>query len=253
MKPRRFRSSKIGTSLSTGCLGGSRRSSELGNEATACAACDGAGSLKPPAKSTSPPSPATSNEPSISCSQLDEGHADGKAMPPSQAPDIDTPQFGENGAKLGPKPIRAQVSLCPDRTLRKPAVQQHGRVIRAKLEASNVSMAAKSNARAVMIRLPSCLHENQTVDVRRTRSGVIPTLETRVTCSDDFVGVRLPDEGLWIAGIVCSDEAIDGGRRSTSERKTPLLIRRIDTSIMVTLISIGCYRRNRALAFQEIV
>lgn len=133
----------------------------------------------------------------------------------------------KNGAKLRPKPIRARISLCPDRTLRKPAVQQHGRGVRAKLEASNVSIAAKSNARAAMIRLPSCLHENLTVDVHRAPSGVTPTFGIRVTCSDDFVGIRLPDEGPWIAGIVCSDEAIDGGRRSMSERKTPLVSRRI--------------------------
>jgi hypothetical protein len=36
-------------------------------------------------------------------------------------------------------------------------------------------------------------------------------LEPPVSGSDDFVGVCLPDEGLWIAGIVFPDEAIDGG------------------------------------------
>ena len=36
-------------------------------------------------------------------------------------------------------------------------------------------------------------------------------MEPAVTCGDDFVGVRPPDEGFWIAGIVFSDEAIDGG------------------------------------------
>jgi hypothetical protein len=36
-------------------------------------------------------------------------------------------------------------------------------------------------------------------------------LEPPVTCSDDFVGVRLPDKWFWIAGIVFPDEAIDGG------------------------------------------
>lgn len=36
-------------------------------------------------------------------------------------------------------------------------------------------------------------------------------MEPTVTSGDDFVGVRSPDEGLWIAGIVFSYEAIDGG------------------------------------------
>ena len=36
-------------------------------------------------------------------------------------------------------------------------------------------------------------------------------MEPPVTCSDDFVGVRPPDEGFGIAGVVFADETIDGG------------------------------------------
>jgi IS5 family transposase len=109
-KPKRCKSSKIGTSRSTGCGAGSRRSSAPGNEATACAGCDGAASPKPPAKSISPPSPTTLNEPSISCSKRDEVQAIGEAMPHSHDPPIGTPQLDKNGEKLRTRPIRAQAS-----------------------------------------------------------------------------------------------------------------------------------------------
>lgn len=74
-KPKPCTSSTNGTSPSTGYVAGSRRSSAHGNEAAACAAYDGAGSSKPPAKSTSPPSPATSNAPSILSSPQHEARA----------------------------------------------------------------------------------------------------------------------------------------------------------------------------------
>ncbi|MBB3992273.1 IS5 family transposase [Croceicoccus naphthovorans] len=45
------------------CRAGSRRSSEHGSDATASGDCDGEVSPKPPPKSTSPPSPTTSNAP----------------------------------------------------------------------------------------------------------------------------------------------------------------------------------------------
>ena len=74
-----FKNSKTGTSRSTGCGAGSRRSSEHGNEAMACAGCDGAGSPKPDAKSTLPPSPTTSNGHSISCNLPDGAEVDARA------------------------------------------------------------------------------------------------------------------------------------------------------------------------------
>ena len=52
---KRWQSSKPGTSRSTASEAGSRKSSEHGNKAMVCAACDGAGWPKPPVKSTSPP------------------------------------------------------------------------------------------------------------------------------------------------------------------------------------------------------
>jgi hypothetical protein len=58
---------------------GLRRSSVHGSAATACAECDGEVSPKPPSKSTSPPSPTTSNEHSISCNLPDEAEADTRA------------------------------------------------------------------------------------------------------------------------------------------------------------------------------
>ena len=36
-------------------------------------------------------------------------------------------------------------------------------------------------------------------------------LEPSVSCSDDFVGVGLPDEGFGVCGIVFANETVDGG------------------------------------------
>lgn len=84
IKPRRCKSSKIGTSRSTGYVAGSRRSSAHGNEAMVCAGCDGAGLPKPPAKSTSPPSLTTSNAHSTFCTLPDDAEADqGRSIEPT--------------------------------------------------------------------------------------------------------------------------------------------------------------------------
>ncbi len=69
---RHFASSKNGTNRSIGCGAGSRRSSGHGSAATAYAECDGEVSPKPPSKSTSLPSPTTSNEHAISSNRQDK-------------------------------------------------------------------------------------------------------------------------------------------------------------------------------------
>jgi len=66
MKRRRWPGSKPGPMPFTALADGSRRSSALGSAAMASAACDGAGSPRPPSRSTSPPSPTISNERSTS-------------------------------------------------------------------------------------------------------------------------------------------------------------------------------------------
>jgi len=92
-KPRRYKSSKIGTSRSTGCVAGSRRSSVHGNEAMACAGCDGAAWPRPPAKSTSPPSLTTSNAHSTSSTLSDDAKVDQGRSGETTAPTHSQPMF----------------------------------------------------------------------------------------------------------------------------------------------------------------
>lgn len=86
--------------------GGSRKSSEHGNEAMACAECRGAGSPKPPAKSTSPPSLTTSNARTTS-SRLPDDTKDHKATHWNRRSAPLTIKVRQN---LRSRPTRSQVS-----------------------------------------------------------------------------------------------------------------------------------------------
>jgi hypothetical protein len=104
-KPTRTLVSMPGTSRSIAFAPGSRRSSGPGNAATVCGECDGVASLKPPFRSTSPPSPTISSVPDRSSWQPPD------LANPETIPQIKPIMSGLATAKPAPStPTHAQVS-----------------------------------------------------------------------------------------------------------------------------------------------